>query len=213
MPAPVIRLAISNDYSIVVAGLREMLKPFQDRVTIVETLVGEPAGHECDIVLYDTFGAPELDQAGVEALLKEARAQRLVVYSWRIEEAFEHRIEAVSGYLSKTLSSEEIVEAIEAVQRGARVVRTDSASGTKAHVGAYPGDTEGLSERESEVLALIVRGLSNNEIAQQAFLSINTIKSYIRSAYRTMGVTSRSQAVLWGIDHGFRPERSKRPVA
>ncbi|MEJ7704868.1 MAG: LuxR C-terminal-related transcriptional regulator [Geodermatophilaceae bacterium] len=60
--------------------------------------------------------------------------------------------------------------------------------------------------RESEIIALITQGLSNQDIADRAFLSINTIKSYIRSSYRKMNVTTRSQAVLWGIDHGFRPD-------
>ena len=60
-----------------------------------------------------------------------------------------------------------------------------------------------LSVREGEILRLISQGLSNQEIAEKAYLSINTVKSYIRSAYRRMGVESRSQAILWAIDRGF----------
>jgi len=60
-----------------------------------------------------------------------------------------------------------------------------------------------LSVREGEILRLISQGLSNQEIAERAYLSINTVKSYIRSAYRRMGVESRSQAILWAIDRGF----------
>ena len=55
-------------------------------------------------------------------------------------------------------------------------------------------------------IALITQGLSNQAIADRAFLSINSVKSYIRSSYRKMGVTSRSQAVLWEIENGFRPD-------
>ena len=51
--------------------------------------------------------------------------------------------------------------------------------------------------------------MSNHEIARQTYLSINSVQSYIRAAYRTMGVTSRSQAVLWGIDHGFTRDRRR----
>ena len=68
---------------------------------------------------------------------------------------------------------------------------------------------EGLSERESEILALITQGLSNQEIADRAYLSINTVKSYVRSAYRKINVDSRTQAVLWGIDHGFKPDHRR----
>ena len=56
--------------------------------------------------------------------------------------------------------------------------------------------------REAGVVTLIARGLTNEEIAQEAHISINTLKTYIRSAYRKMGVERRSQAVRWGIEHG-----------
>lgn len=69
--------------------------------------------------------------------------------------------------------------------------------------GAGPGTVVGLSERESDIIALVTEGLSNQEIADQMYLSINSVKTHIRSAYRKMGVKRRPQAVLWGIDHGF----------
>ena len=79
--------------------------------------------------------------------------------------------------------------------------------------GDWPGRDRGLSAREAEIIALITQGLSNEEIADRMFLSVNTVKSYIRSAYRKMRVDNRTRAVLWGIDHGFRPEtpRAKAP--
>jgi NarL family two-component system response regulator LiaR len=54
---------------------------------------------------------------------------------------------------------------------------------------------------------LITQGLSNAEIAERTHLSINSIKTYIRSCYRRIGASSRTNAVLWGIEHGFRPDR------
>ena len=69
----------------------------------------------------------------------------------------------------------------------------------------WPGQAAGLSPRESEVLAFITQGLSNQEIAQTIYLSINSVKTYIRTAYRKIGVASRSQAVGWGMQHGFEP--------
>ena len=59
------------------------------------------------------------------------------------------------------------------------------------------------------MLALITQGLSNNDIAAQTHLSINSVKSYIRTGYRKIGVTSRSQAVLWGVRHGFEPDHRR----
>ena len=68
--------------------------------------------------------------------------------------------------------------------------------------------------REAEVIALITQGLGNEEIADRMFMSVNTIKTYIRTAYRKIGVDSRVRAVLWGVDHGFRPDtiRAKAPT-
>ena len=57
------------------------------------------------------------------------------------------------------------------------------------------------------MLTLITQGLSNQEIADRAFLGINTVKTYIRTAYRKIGAGSRTQAVLWGIQHGFAATR------
>ena len=59
------------------------------------------------------------------------------------------------------------------------------------------------------MVALIAQGVSNQEIAQRSYLSINSVKSYIRAAYRKMGVDSRTKAVLWGMEHGLTPERGR----
>ena len=69
----------------------------------------------------------------------------------------------------------------------------------------WPGRREGLTDRESEILALITQGKSNAEVAALTYLSPNTVKSYIRTLYRKIGVDSRTQAVLWGVGNGFRP--------
>ena len=67
------------------------------------------------------------------------------------------------------------------------------------------GQDEGLTAREAEVLSLIAGGLSNTDVAARMGLSINSVKSYVRSSYRKIGVESRSQAVLWGLTHGLGP--------
>lgn len=61
---------------------------------------------------------------------------------------------------------------------------------------------QGLTRRESQVLALIGQGLSNREIAAMLFVTGNTVKSYIRNAYQKIGVVRRAQAVRWAIEHG-----------
>ena len=66
-----------------------------------------------------------------------------------------------------------------------------------------------LTDREAEILALITQGKSNAEVAATTFLSPNTVKSYIRTIYRKIDVTSRTQAVLWGVRHGFTADHHR----
>jgi DNA-binding CsgD family transcriptional regulator len=67
------------------------------------------------------------------------------------------------------------------------------------------GRDAGLSPREVEILALITQGLSNQQIVERLQLTINTLKSHIRSIYRKIRASSRSQAVAWAMQHGFAP--------
>ena len=71
----------------------------------------------------------------------------------------------------------------------------------------WPAKDAGLSHGEAEVVSLIVQGLSNDQIAEQCYLSLNTVKTYVRSAYRKMDVTTRAQAVAWGIENGLKPDQ------
>ena len=73
----------------------------------------------------------------------------------------------------------------------------------------WPGRQEGITDRESEILALITQGKSNAAVAELTYLSPNTVKSHIRSVYRKIGATSRTQAVLWGVEHGFTPDHRR----
>jgi len=120
----------------------------------------------------------------------------------------------VAGYVFKGVSEERLVSALERVRNGERVLELDADAQEPAVKGDWPGRDAGLSEREAEILTLICQGLSNQQVAQKLYLSINSIKTYIRSMYRKIGAGSRSQAVIWGLRHGFspRPERYRPPV-
>jgi two-component system, NarL family, response regulator LiaR len=201
-----VRLAIVNDYAVVVAGVAALLAP--ERVDIVETDASQPVITDVDIVLYDTFALVQGDRIDLADLVRDAGA-RVVVYSWSVDLQLvrEALATGASGYFSKGLTGAEIVEGLERVMGGEVVVLTDH--GTSGEEGDWPGRSAGLTPREAEIMALITQGLSNQEIAAQAYLSINTVKSYIRAAYRKIDVTSRSQAVLWGIENGFSPDTAR----
>ena len=210
-PVP-ITVALVNDYDVVLAGLARMLDHYRDRALIVEIDANEPVAEVVDVVLYDSFAQPESDRDEVATLVANPRSRRVVVYSWNlhphlIENA---RRQGAHGYLSKTLSARELIAALEAVHAGEVVISAPPPRRGRSAVGLdWPGRTEGLTDRESEVLALITQGMSNAEIAELTFLSPNTVKSYIRTVYRKIGVGSRTQAVLWGVAHGFSPDRNR----
>ena len=209
-PAP-ITVALVDDYDVVVKGVANMLDPYRDRIVIAELDSTMPVSDSVDIVLYDSFAQPESDHEEIGHLVANPRARRVVVYTWNfhpdlIASAKEH---GAHGYLSKTLPARELVAALEAVHAGEKAF-SDVGPRVRSNVGLdWPGRGEGLSDRESEVLALITQGKSNADVARLTYLSPNTVKSYIRTIYRKIGVESRTQAVLWGVDHGFTPDHNR----
>jgi two-component system, NarL family, response regulator LiaR len=209
MPSAPIRVAVVNDYEIVVAGVAAMLAPHSDRVSVVELDSNLPVLSDVDVILYDTFAAVQGDGVDLDVLVRGADA-RVIIFSWNLhEELVRAAIErGAAGYLSKGLDAELVVAGIEAVHQGETVTPPVSApSIDRSAAGEWPGRDVGLSAREAEVLALITQGLSNQEIAERTYLSINSVKTYIRTAYRKIDVTRRSQAVAWGMRHGFEPDR------
>ena len=203
-----IRVAIVNDYELVVAGVAAMLAPHYERVAVVELDSNLPVLSDVDVILYDTFGQVQGDGVDLEDLVSGSDA-RVVIFSWNTQPDLVDRAirKGASGYLSKELSSEEVVGALEAVHEGKIVVPQSSRAPAHEAKGDWPGRDVGLTAREAEVLALITQGFSNQEIAERSYLSINSVKTYIRTAYRKIGVARRSQAVLWGTRHGFEPDR------
>jgi len=207
-PSP-IRISIVDDYEIVVAGVAALLAPYSDRVVVVELDSRVPTISDVDLVLYDTFGQVQGHDLDIEDLLQASTA-RVVIFSWNVQSDLVAASLAAgaAGYISKALSAPEIVTALERIHSG-KVELPPAGKPEDVISGNWPGREHGLSPRESEILALITQGLSNQEIADRSYLSINSIKTYIRSAYRKIGVTRRAQAVIWGINHGFEPDRSR----
>jgi len=146
----------------------------------------------------------------VEQMLRSSTA-RFVLYTWNLDHDYvrEARDKGVAACLSKSLPAEELVAAIEDVAAGGTPVSPDPGPDAPIVEPTWPGREHGLSPRESEVLALIAQGLSNREVAQRAYLSINSVKTYIRYAYRKIGVERRTQAVIWATNHGFVPKPSR----
>jgi DNA-binding NarL/FixJ family response regulator len=203
-----ITVALVNDYDVVLMGIAKMFDRYRDRVVVAEIDARMPVDDPVDIVLYDNFAQPESNHKEVGELIASAGTSRVVVYTWNFHPDLvaSAKKQGAHGYLSKTLPARELVAALEAVHAGEKVFN-DVGPRVRSNVGLdWPGRGEGLSDRESEVLALITQGKSNADVARLTYLSPNTVKSYIRTIYRKIGVESRTQAVLWGVDHGFTPD-------
>jgi DNA-binding NarL/FixJ family response regulator len=208
-----VRVAIVNDYEVVVHGVASMLEPFADRVEVVELDVGGTVEQQVDVTLLDTFAQQPITDSHLEEVLASGRAGRVVVFTWNMQPELVERAlaEGAQGYLAKSTHAGDLVDAVERVARGEVVVSPTSAPGADIDVepedtqGDWPGRAQGLSPREAEVVALITLGLTNDDIARRTYLSINSVKTYIRSAYRKIGVTRRSQAVRWGLEHDMLP--------
>lgn len=206
-----ITVALVDDYDIVLMGVANILGQYRDRVVVAEIDTNEPVKDSVDIVLYDSFAQPESDHDEIGILVKNPRARKVVVYTWNFhpELVQNAKDQGVHGYLSKALPAREFVDALEAVHDGEIVVSEAPRRAGSANGLDWPGRGEGLTDRESEILALITQGLSNADVAKKTFLSPNTVKSYIRTIYRKIGVGSRTQAVLWGVDNGFTPDHRR----
>ena len=206
-----ITVALVDDYDVVLKGLAHMFDDYRDRIVIAEIDANAEMSDTVDIVLYDSFAQPESDHDEIAALVKNPRARRVVVYTWNFQPELvdEAKRLGVHGYLSKTLTAARLVEAIERIHAGEIVISDQPRRAPSAPGLDWPGRIEGITDRESEILALITQGMSNADVARLTYLSPNTVKSYIRSVYRKIGATSRTQAVVYGIGHGFAPDNHR----
>jgi DNA-binding NarL/FixJ family response regulator len=210
-PNSPITVALVDDYDVVLMGVANMFDRYRDRVVVAEIDANMGLDDSVDIVLYDSFAQPEADHDEIAALVANPRARRVVVYTWNFHPDLiaSAQDKGAHGYLSKTLPARELVTALEAVHAGEKII-SDVPPRARSAVGLdWPGRGEGLSDRESEILALITQGKSNAEVAKLTYLSPNTIKSYIRTIYRKIDASSRTQAVLWGVKHGFTPDHNR----
>ncbi|HET9841282.1 MAG TPA: response regulator transcription factor, partial [Nocardioides sp.] len=200
-------------------GVRELLKPYAARVALRDP--DEPA-LATDLRLLDPYAAVPGFEPRHPVWVPEDTGW-LVFYTWRpvadaselfgVEPSIAGRLR---GWLTVGLSGAELVDALERIHGGEVVIAQERGIGRRAGVGEQDVSSVrgcgGLTAREREVLGLIASGLSNQQIVDQTLLSINSIKSYIRAAYRKIGATSRSEAVLWAVDHGLRSDPD-RPTA
>jgi DNA-binding NarL/FixJ family response regulator len=203
-----VRLAIANDYEVVVRGVAAILEPYASRVRVVDLNVGDTPDAFVDVTLYDVFGTGEVHTGSVQDVLDDERTGVVAIYTSNTDPSLvDHALRlGVRGYLPKSLGAADLVDAIEQLAAGQLVILPPAPRDRTANARRWPGKLHDLTEREAEVLALITQGYDNETIARRLYVSPNTIKTRIRHLYRKMEFENRVQAAVWGMKHGFETD-------
>ena len=196
-----IRVAMLGGDELVRRGLESMLRTLGGfELGSVKDRMRAPI----DIALVETYGT-SLDDTTLARAVADPFIHRVAVFTWNHHPGLvdEVLVDGVAGYLGKSLTAAQLGRALRSIHEGHSVV-APPLPGSSAQGMAVSSEADVLTARERETLALIATGRSNDEIAREMRISLNSVKSYIRSAYRKTGVQSRSQAVLWAVTHGVR---------
>jgi DNA-binding NarL/FixJ family response regulator len=191
-------VAVAGAGDIVTQGLQHILGQAPDLEVMHDYSAELPhVGVLADVVLYDAVG---LQRDGSTELAELVGAQEAAVVvvgrDLRPDLAARAMARGAAGCVSLEAPASEVLSIIR------------QAAGGELCPGSAPATLGGearLTAREAEILGDIVQGFSNAEIARRQCLSLNTVKSYVRATYRKIGVAARSQAVSWGLQHGFDP--------
>jgi NarL family two-component system response regulator LiaR len=192
-----IRVALVNDYVIVLEGLRALLKSSEPEIEVVEVDVKKRPRRTVDVTLLDTYGELESLSERVRSLGADVSNGAIVVFTFSDRpEAVRHAMRAgAQGFISKATPREQIIEGIESAARGDRVVFTQRTLHARIdETLRWPGRDLGLTERESELLSLLSTGKTNRELGNHLYVSENTIKTHLKSLYAKLGVRTRAQA-------------------
>ena len=194
-PRQPVVVALVNDFELVVRGLATMLRPFRDRIDVVELDLGRDPEYEVDVALFDAYGHAQLGLERVASLVRAPNVDAVAVYT--SSATSEQRDAALAAgaraVLSKSMHTAELVDAILAVASGRQVVSEAFGEDVEPR---WPGHEFGLTSRESEVAAQLAQGMSNRDIAAALWISENTVKTHLKAIFQKTMSTSRSQAIV-----------------
>ncbi len=213
------RLLIADDHKL----LRDTLSSFlaqQDDIDVVSVGDVAEAQHAIatagpfDLVLLD-YGMPGMDAlAGLSAILSASDAPPVVLISgFATQETVEHAFQmGIRGFLHKTMPATSLLNAIRFMAQGERFVPVDFVtSSPSVEAGTYSAQprgraqqlSDGLTDREHQVLMAICEGQTNKEIARRLDLSEPTIKLHVKTLCRRLGVSNRTQAAMVASARGL----------
>jgi NarL family two-component system response regulator LiaR len=205
-----IRVLIVDDHVVVRNGLTAMLLAFDDLELVGEAPDGRAAldlcaGRQPDVVLMDLV-MPEMDGASATRAIRQAhpRTQVIALTSFHEGELVTAALQAGAiGYLLKNVSADDLAGAIRAAVAGRPTLAPEAAHVLIQHA-TRPQESPpafDLSSREREILALMVRGLNNPDIAAQLVIGRATVKFHVSNILTKLGASSRTEAVALALQH------------
>jgi NarL family two-component system response regulator LiaR len=206
IPSKPIRVMLVDDHAMVRRGLAAFLKVFDDLQLAGEAESGEAAIQLCadvlpDVILMDMV-MPEMNGAAATRFIRQQfpQVQVIALTSYKEGDLVKNALEAGAiGYLLKDVSADILAGAIRAAHAGRATLSPQAAQALveTANQPALPGLD--LTEREHEVLTLMVEGLNNTQIAGRLMVSPSTIKSHVSNILSKLGVASRTEAVTLAL--------------
>lgn len=203
-----IRVMIVDDHAVVRGGLKFFLLGFDDLELAGEAEDGEEALRLCsqiqpDVVLMDMV-MPGMDGATATQAIRERypQVQVIALTSFKEQDLVQRALQAGAiGYLLKDVQADELAEAIRAAHAGRPTLAPEATQALIQAATQPPQPGHDLTEREREVLALIVKGLSNNEIAERLVVSISTVKYHVGGILSKLSAANRAEAVALALQH------------
>lgn len=205
MVGPKIRIMIVDDHAVVRSGLSAFLMVMPDLEMVGEAENGEQAVYRSgilkpDVILMDLM-MPVMDGvAAIQAIKKQhPEIQIIALTSFQEDELVQNALNAGAiGYLMKNVSARELAAAIHAA-RGGKMTLSPEAAQALFRASQQTNEVESLTEREVDVLRLMVEGLNNAEIAERLVVSLSTVKYHISNILQKLGVDNRVAAVTTAI--------------